>query len=145
VPDSLWRFRPRGVVEGYRVVKGIVVRAQGGILGRQWVHLVEARQHGVVGAEGGLPPAGGRTNPLARSPQTASFQNQIVMAYSIVLEPLSLQDIQQGFDYYDDQQIGLGEKFEAAVNKHLISLGKILFFRFAMIMFTAYLSKSILT
>jgi toxin ParE1/3/4 len=51
------------------------------------------------------------------------------MAYSIVLEPLSLQDIQQGIDYYDDQQIGLGEKFEAAVNKHLISLGKNPFFQ----------------
>jgi hypothetical protein len=43
----------------YRIIKGVVVGAQGGILGSQWVHLVEARQHGVVGAEVGLPPAGG--------------------------------------------------------------------------------------
>ena len=51
------------------------------------------------------------------------------MAYSVVIEPVALQDIQQGIDYYDDQQIGLGEKFEAAVNKHLVSIEKNPFFQ----------------
>ena len=49
--------------------------------------------------------------------------------YSIVIEPVALQDIQQGIDYYDAQHIGLGEKFEAAVNKHLISIEKNPFFQ----------------
>lgn len=51
------------------------------------------------------------------------------MAYSIVIEPVALQDIQQGIDYYDDQQIGLGEKFEATVNKHLHAIRKNPFFQ----------------
>ena len=51
------------------------------------------------------------------------------MAYSIVIEPVALEDIQQGIDYYDEQQIGLGEKFEVAVNKHLTALEKNPFFQ----------------
>ena len=51
------------------------------------------------------------------------------MAYNIVIEPIALQDIQQAIDYYDDQQIGLGEKFEATLNKHLISLERNPFFQ----------------
>lgn len=51
------------------------------------------------------------------------------MTYSIVIEPAALQDIQQGIDYYDDQQIGLGKKFEAAVNKHLVYIGRNPFFQ----------------
>lgn len=51
------------------------------------------------------------------------------MAYNVVIEPVALQDIQQGIDYYDDQQIGLGEKFEVAVNKHLVSIEKNPFFQ----------------
>jgi len=51
------------------------------------------------------------------------------MAYSVVIDPVALQDIQQGIDYYDDQQIGFGEKFEAAVNKQLISLERNPFFQ----------------
>jgi len=38
------------------------------------------------------------------------------MPYRVIVEPVALKDIQQGINYYDDQQIGLGEKFEAAVN-----------------------------
>lgn len=51
------------------------------------------------------------------------------MAYHVIIEPAALQDIQQGIDYYDDQQIGLGKKFESVVNKHMISIGKSPFFQ----------------
>lgn len=51
------------------------------------------------------------------------------MAYSIVIEHVALQDIQQGIDYYDDQQIGFGEKFEATINKHLNAIQKNPFFQ----------------
>jgi toxin ParE1/3/4 len=51
------------------------------------------------------------------------------MAYNIIIEPVALQDIQQAIDYYDEQQIGLGEKFEAALNKHLTALEKNPFFQ----------------
>ncbi len=51
------------------------------------------------------------------------------MAYRVVIEPMALNDIQQGIDYYDDQQIGLGVKFEEALNKRLVSIGKNPFFQ----------------
>ena len=51
------------------------------------------------------------------------------MTFNIVIEPVALLDIQQAIDYYDDQQIGLGKKFEAAVNKHLVALEKNPFFQ----------------
>lgn len=51
------------------------------------------------------------------------------MIYSVVLDPIALKDIQKGVDYYDDQQIGLGEKFEATVNKHMLSISKNPFFQ----------------
>lgn len=38
------------------------------------------------------------------------------MAYSIVIEPAAIQDIQQAIDYYNEQQIGLSKKFEASLN-----------------------------
>jgi len=34
------------------------------------------------------------------------------MPYEIFIEPLALQDIQKAIDYYDEQQIGLGDTFE---------------------------------
>ena len=51
------------------------------------------------------------------------------MSYSVIIEPVALKDIQQGINYYDDQQAGLGKKFEAAVNEHLVSIGKNAFFQ----------------
>lgn len=51
------------------------------------------------------------------------------MAYSVVIEPAALRDIQHGIDYYDEQRIGLGEKFEAAVNGHLVSIENNPFFQ----------------
>ncbi len=46
------------------------------------------------------------------------------MAYKIVIEPRALEDAQKAIDYYDDKRKGLGEKFNAALNKHLESLSK---------------------
>ncbi|MBC9798432.1 hypothetical protein [Sinomicrobium weinanense] len=51
------------------------------------------------------------------------------MAYSVIVEPVAIQDIQEAIDYYDEQQPGLGEKFEAVLNKHLIALKKNPFFQ----------------
>ena len=51
------------------------------------------------------------------------------MPYNIVIEPEALQDVQRAIDYYDDQQTGLGKKFEAALNEHLVSLEKSPFFQ----------------
>lgn len=50
------------------------------------------------------------------------------MAFSITVEPVALVDIQQGIDYYDAKQVGLGRKFEAALNRHFISLERNPFF-----------------
>jgi mRNA-degrading endonuclease RelE of RelBE toxin-antitoxin system len=50
------------------------------------------------------------------------------MSYSVVIDPLAIQDIQQAIEYCDEQQTGLGLKFEAALDKHLITLEKIPFF-----------------
>lgn len=51
------------------------------------------------------------------------------MAFSVVIDPRAIQDIQQAIDYYEDQQPGLGKKFEAVLNKHLLTLEKNPFFR----------------
>ena len=50
------------------------------------------------------------------------------MAYSLVIDPNAIQDIQQAIDYYDEQQTGLGKRFESALNKRLITLEKNPFF-----------------
>lgn len=46
------------------------------------------------------------------------------MVYKIVISPLAINDIQQAIDYYDEQQPGLGEKFESALNEYLLVLRK---------------------
>ena len=51
------------------------------------------------------------------------------MAYTLIIDPIAIQDIQKAIDYYDEQQPGLGKRFEAALNKHLITLEKNPFFR----------------
>lgn len=51
------------------------------------------------------------------------------MVYHPVIEPDALQDIQKAIDYYDNQQIGLGKKFEETLNKHLVSISKNPFFK----------------
>lgn len=50
------------------------------------------------------------------------------MAYNVVIEENALNDIQQAIDYYDEQLIGLGEKFENAIHKNIIKLAKNPFF-----------------
>lgn len=41
------------------------------------------------------------------------------MSYKLVIEPLAIEDIQQAIDYYDHQQIGLGEKFEQELDRQI--------------------------
>jgi hypothetical protein len=41
------------------------------------------------------------------------------MAYTVTINDNALHDIQKAIDYYDDQQIGLGEKFEKDLKKEL--------------------------
>jgi len=41
------------------------------------------------------------------------------MPFTVVIEPRALTDIQKAIDYYDTQLPGLGERFNAAVGKHI--------------------------
>ena len=51
------------------------------------------------------------------------------MAYKVVIEPRALSDAQQALDYYDEQQIGLGKKFNEAVDKHITAIQKNSFYQ----------------
>lgn len=51
------------------------------------------------------------------------------MAFTTVLDPRSIQDIQQAIDYYDEQLPGLGEQFEDFVNECLAQLEQNPFFQ----------------
>lgn len=51
------------------------------------------------------------------------------MAYAVVIDPRALRDVQEAIDFYDDQQVGLGKRFETALNNRLLTLEKNLFFR----------------
>ena len=44
------------------------------------------------------------------------------MAFTTVLDPRAINDIQQAIDYYDEQQPGLWEKFEESLNEYLVKL-----------------------
>lgn len=44
------------------------------------------------------------------------------MAFTTVLDPRALQDVQQAIDYYEDQEPGLGEHFEGFANDCIIEL-----------------------
>lgn len=46
------------------------------------------------------------------------------MAYKIVIEAGAQTDIQRAIDYYEGKRSGLGEKFELALNEHLLSISK---------------------
>jgi len=50
------------------------------------------------------------------------------MAFSIYVDPKAIWDIQEAIDYYDEQQPGLGARFEATLNQHLLLLEKNPFF-----------------
>ena len=44
------------------------------------------------------------------------------MPFTIKIEPEAKHDIQEGIDWYNKQQPGLGREFHAAVKKHLKKL-----------------------
>ncbi len=46
------------------------------------------------------------------------------MPHHIVVEPRALADIQQAIDYYDEQQIGLGNKFATTLEKYFNTISK---------------------
>ncbi|MDR9408860.1 MAG: hypothetical protein RI573_08440 [Balneolaceae bacterium] len=41
------------------------------------------------------------------------------MSFSIFLDPRAVEDIQESIDYYEEQEIGLGKRFEEHLDKHL--------------------------
>lgn len=51
------------------------------------------------------------------------------MAFTLVIDPRAMKDVQDAIDYYEDQQSGLGVRFENALNEHLLKLEKSPFFR----------------
>lgn len=51
------------------------------------------------------------------------------MAYTIDIDPRAIRDVQQAIDYYEEQQAGLGVKFENALNNQLTTLEKNPFFQ----------------
>jgi toxin ParE1/3/4 len=46
------------------------------------------------------------------------------MAYTTVIDPRAMQDIQKAIDYYEEQDVGLGEQFEDSLNQYLLTLEK---------------------
>lgn len=46
------------------------------------------------------------------------------MAFTVVIETRALKDAQKAIDYYDEQQVGLGEKFNTALDKHITAITK---------------------
>ncbi len=52
------------------------------------------------------------------------------MPFTVVIEKRAIKDAQKAIDYYDEQRIGLGEKFNAALNKHIASIAINPFYRF---------------
>jgi toxin ParE1/3/4 len=51
------------------------------------------------------------------------------MRFKIELDPLAIKDLQTAIDYYEEQQRGLGSKFETTVDKHFAALSKNPFFQ----------------
>lgn len=46
------------------------------------------------------------------------------MLFTVVIEKRALKDAQKAINYYDEQLIGLGEKFNKALDKHIATIGK---------------------
>ena len=44
------------------------------------------------------------------------------MPFSVVIEKRALKDAQKAIDYYDEQRIGLGEKFNTTLDKHISAI-----------------------
>lgn len=57
-----------------------------------------------------------------------------MMTYTITIDHRAIEDIQKAIDYYDNQQVGLGEYFESSLNTHLETLEKIPFSQYVMTM-----------
>jgi len=51
------------------------------------------------------------------------------LSFEVIILPTALQDVQDAVDYYDEQSIGLGERFEAELNEFLITLDTNPFFQ----------------
>lgn len=51
------------------------------------------------------------------------------MNFEVIILPVALQDVQDAVDYYDEQSIGLGERFETELNDFLIALESHPFFQ----------------
>jgi plasmid stabilization system protein ParE len=51
------------------------------------------------------------------------------MGFVLSLDPRAIHDIQEAINYYDNQQVGLGRKFERELNKYFLALEKNPFFR----------------
>ncbi|MCF8257574.1 MAG: type II toxin-antitoxin system RelE/ParE family toxin [Flavobacteriales bacterium] len=51
------------------------------------------------------------------------------MEFEVIILATALADVQDAVDYYDEQSIGLGEKFEAELNAFLITLESNPFFQ----------------
>ncbi len=51
------------------------------------------------------------------------------MRFAVVIEKRALEDIQKAIDYYDDQKMGLGEKFALVLDKHIVSIAKNPFYK----------------
>lgn len=57
---------------------------------------------------------------MERGAQADKVQEEV--NFEVIILPTALQDVQDAVDYYDNQSIGLGEKFEAELNEFLIAL-----------------------
>ena len=51
------------------------------------------------------------------------------MIYKVVIEPRAIIDFQEGIDYYESKQIGLGEYFYHSVDEQIGTLTKNPFFQ----------------
>ena len=52
------------------------------------------------------------------------------MPFTVVIEKRAIKDAQKAIDYYDEQRIGLCEKFNAALNKQIASIAINPFYKF---------------
>jgi len=46
------------------------------------------------------------------------------MAFTFIIDTRAISDIQEAIDYYDEQQAGLGKRFEAELNSLLVFFGR---------------------
>ena len=46
------------------------------------------------------------------------------MLFTIVIEKRAIKDAQKAIDYYDEELIGLGKKFNDSLDKHITTIAK---------------------